>query len=190
MAVKELFIGCAKSSENYILESLFIVMKKKPFSKINISDITMKAGVHRTTFYRNFKNKEDIIKKFYNYLLCEYQEVLAVKNPESPKEHLMVFFECLYKYKSELMLIYTNNLDHYFLEIAKQMYVNKYCNNGVDIEEEFSMSYHYGGVWSILRWWCEHDMSQEPQEMVRIFFNMQGVRLHSGMYMYRATFEQ
>lgn len=190
MAVKELFTGGAKSSENYILESLFIVMRKKPFNKINISDITTKAGVHRTTFYRSFKNKEDIIKKFYHYLLCEYLELLVDKKLESPQECLEVFFGCFYQYKNELMLIYNNNLDHCFLEIAKQMYVNRYSNSGLNREGEFAMSYHYGGLWSILRWWCENDMAQEPPEMVRILFNMQGIRMHGGMYRYRTTFEQ
>ena len=49
------------SSRDYIIESFFILMKNKKMDDISIQEICNKAGVSRVTFYRNFKNKFDII---------------------------------------------------------------------------------------------------------------------------------
>jgi AcrR family transcriptional regulator len=48
-------------SKKWIYESLIELMKKRPFSKITIQNITENADVARLTFYRNFKSKEDVI---------------------------------------------------------------------------------------------------------------------------------
>ena len=47
--------------KEYITEALLQLMKKKEFEKLTIEEITSKAGVNRSTYYRNFKSKEMII---------------------------------------------------------------------------------------------------------------------------------
>ena len=49
------------SVSQYITNSLFELMKKKPYVEISITDITDNAKVHRASFYRNFTSKEDVI---------------------------------------------------------------------------------------------------------------------------------
>ncbi len=44
-----------------LFEALLILMKKKPFDKITISELVERAGVSRTTFYRNYDSIEQII---------------------------------------------------------------------------------------------------------------------------------
>ena len=51
------------SVSDYITNSLFELMKKKPYADISITEITDKAKVNRVSFYRNFISKEDIIDK-------------------------------------------------------------------------------------------------------------------------------
>lgn len=41
----------------YISEALILLLEKKEFSEITIKEITKKAGVNRSTYYRNFKSK-------------------------------------------------------------------------------------------------------------------------------------
>ena len=47
---------------NYIAEGLLKLMSDKPYAKISVSDICEKAGVNRSTYYRHFYTKEDIIR--------------------------------------------------------------------------------------------------------------------------------
>ena len=50
--------------KEYISESLLILMEGKAYDDISIGEITAKAGVNRSTYYRNFSSKNEIIK-FY-----------------------------------------------------------------------------------------------------------------------------
>ncbi len=50
----------------YIVQALFKLMAEYGYEKISVIDIANKAGVSRTTFYRNFKRKEDIIIYYFN----------------------------------------------------------------------------------------------------------------------------
>ena len=42
-------------------DALFRAMKEKPFSKITINEIADAAGVNRSTWFRNFSDKNEAI---------------------------------------------------------------------------------------------------------------------------------
>lgn len=44
--------------------ALIQLMTKKPFSQISISEIVKAAGVSRSSFYRNFESKEQILTSY------------------------------------------------------------------------------------------------------------------------------
>ncbi len=60
-------------SKGYIIDALFMLMKKKKYDTITVTDIAKKAGVTRITFYRNFINKDDIIKQHLKKMFSEYK---------------------------------------------------------------------------------------------------------------------
>ena len=58
-----------KKNLNFVIkesltEALFILMRKKPFEEITITEISKLAGVSRISFYRNFDSKEDVLVKY------------------------------------------------------------------------------------------------------------------------------
>ena len=50
----------------YITDALLLLMKHKNFNDITIGEITKKAGVNRSTYYRHFSTKESIIKFYFS----------------------------------------------------------------------------------------------------------------------------
>ena len=46
-----------------ILTALLDLLKEKPLSDISVSELTSKAEIGRVSFYRNYQNKEDILKE-------------------------------------------------------------------------------------------------------------------------------
>ena len=190
MSINNLSEYHIKNSASYIIESLFIIMRDKPFASISIGEITKKACVHRTTFYRNFDNKEEIIKKFYECFVHSYLEALAISRPKNAQEYLKIFFSSCYEYKKELLLLYKNKLDHYFVEIAEAKYIKTYYADGMSVEQEMSICYHYGGLYSILHWWCEQGMSMSSEEIADYFYKMDGVKVRGGHYRHSWAFEE
>jgi len=45
-----------------LLSSLSVLLKKKTFDKITITDICKQAKINRSTFYEHYNEKEDLLK--------------------------------------------------------------------------------------------------------------------------------
>lgn len=55
-------------------EAVIALMKEKPFDKIKILDITLKAGVSRMTFYKYYHSKEDVLDDYLKEIVSGYVE--------------------------------------------------------------------------------------------------------------------
>ncbi len=65
-----------------ITHALLSLMKHHPFEDITITEIVKNALVSRASFYRNFINKEDILKQHLVKLIQEWgTEFEQSKNP-------------------------------------------------------------------------------------------------------------
>jgi AcrR family transcriptional regulator len=63
---------------SWILEAVMLLMDEKPYDKITVSDIVEKAGIARQTFYRNFKDKDEVIVRYFSTIFNS--EMLSVEN--------------------------------------------------------------------------------------------------------------
>ncbi len=59
----------SKQNKEKILKSFFKLLEEKPYSEITIVDISIDASVSRKTFYRLFKNKENLLNTYIDQLL-------------------------------------------------------------------------------------------------------------------------
>lgn len=93
----------------HITESLLDLLAVKPLSEISISELCENAGVGRASFYRNFQNKEAILKAYIGRIFHEWTDECE-NNPLSGQiKGMFSHFERhrdFYKLLSERGLIY------------------------------------------------------------------------------------
>jgi AcrR family transcriptional regulator len=58
-------------TKRWIFEAMLLLLDEKPYEQIGISEITKKAGVARTSFYRNFTGKDDVILQYFDDILSD-----------------------------------------------------------------------------------------------------------------------
>lgn len=67
-----------ESRNAYVVEhltrSMLTLLEEKPIAEISISELCDGAGVGRTSFYRNYKEKEDIIRAHIKYLSQDWMD--------------------------------------------------------------------------------------------------------------------
>ena len=100
----------ALSADNCIYQALEILLESKPYNKISITDICTKAGVSRVTFYRHYKDKDEILltrvsKRYQDLLLWFWDSDIS-----STREYWIEYFRQLRKDKLILMLHQANLL--------------------------------------------------------------------------------
>lgn len=65
----------------HITAAMLSLLQEKPLGEISISELCDRAGVGRTSFYRNFQEKEDILKEYIGKLFQEWSGALGENIP-------------------------------------------------------------------------------------------------------------
>ncbi|MFV0343177.1 MAG: TetR/AcrR family transcriptional regulator [Anaerocolumna sp.] len=160
--------------KSYIIESLFILLQEKNFDKITINEITIKAGVNRSTYYRNFNSKEDIIRVYFSDVMNGYLNEFRNAKDQSNENYMFIIFNNLYKNKERLLLIYKNKLSYLILDE-----LNAYFEKNNDITtkgEKYKGYFHTGGIYNFMNLWFSNGMEDTPNELMKLsieYLNMQ-----------------
>lgn len=154
--------------KQYISESLLILMAQKEYRSISINEITDKAGVNRSTYYRNFSSKEDIIKFYFSNIMQEYLNDYSNSNDNSFENYMLTIFRHFYKYKKELLIIYESGLAYLILEVLNYMFEESKANTFPDTQEKYRMYFHAGGIFNFFILWFSHGMKESPKELTQI----------------------
>ena len=85
-----------ESRNAYVVEhltsSMFALLEEKPITEISISELCDMAGVGRTSFYRNYENKEDIVKKYIEHLFQDWLGKYKMAADLSIREKVRIVF--------------------------------------------------------------------------------------------------
>ncbi len=92
--------------------ALYILMEKKPYDGITMTDIIRKSGVSRSACYRNYKAKEDIIYDIVTELL---DQLMTLSNP-TMHESWSLAFAFFRRHKKSIDLVLTAGLEHLLLD--------------------------------------------------------------------------
>lgn len=155
----------SKTMKQYMAEALLILMKDKDFHEISIGALTKKAGVHRSTYYRNFQSKEEILR-FYFQQIIELQREKIPSNQLEFKEYMLQMFTHYYQYKEHLLLIYRANLSYLMLDVFNHVFQS--AHGGDTPKDSYFTYYHTGGIYNNFILWFSNNMQETPEEITAI----------------------
>lgn len=92
-----------------VVEGLWELLEDKSFEKISVSELVERAGIGRVTFYRNFSNKEEVLKRSFNMelqaWLSERQIDLSDWTDGQLLSALRQFFDFWYEQQDNIRLL-------------------------------------------------------------------------------------
>ena len=151
-----------------IVQALLLIMKEKSYLNISISEITKRAGVNRSTYYRHFETKESIVRFYLDSIMQEYQDAFH-ENPCSDfRIYMLTMFENFYSRKEGLLLIHDAGLSFLLLDVLNDHFHFGTIAMKASNAQQFKASYHIGGIYNNLLLWFSHRMNETPAEMTQI----------------------
>jgi AcrR family transcriptional regulator len=156
--------------KDYIAESLMLLMRKKSFSDITIGEISARAGVNRSSYYRNFNSKDDIIKYYFNNIIFEHLEKVRNIKEIPLKCYLEKMFSRFYQCKNELLSIYKNELSYLILDALNETFTK--VREKQLFEDRFTIYYHTGGIYNTFLLWFANEMRESPERMAELSCNL------------------
>lgn len=154
-------------TRDYIAEAVLLLLEKKDWEDISVTDIAARAGVNRSTFYRNFASREDAVRRFYAKLLERGVEAMGDTARISVREYLSRLFASVYEHKDALLRLHRAGLSHLMLGAMNELFLQKQAAAG-DFAQELAVFYHTGGIFNSFLLWFEKDMSIPSEEFAAI----------------------
>lgn len=141
-----------ESRNAYVVEhltgSMLALLKEKPLDKISVSELCDMAGVGRTSFYRNYGEKEDIIRAYVKDLFQDWMDKCR-STPDLPvSETVRIVFSHFESRRDFYALLNERGLVYLLKDIILEL-----C--GFDPEQEVVAAYSSAYVGFFLYGWIE-----------------------------------
>lgn len=100
-----------EQSGRMIEDALFLIMKEKPYAEISVSEITRKADLSRRTFYRLYKEKDEVLQRYFDRLCQEYCGQAPLLEKYDISQIAGEYFNFWYQYRETLLLMHRCGMD-------------------------------------------------------------------------------
>lgn len=148
----------------YITEAFLLLLKKKEYKDISITEICKKAGVTRMSFYRYFESKEDILLKRVRYVTDSFLEEsgISYKNDTVSSYFIKLFTHmkqqmelCNALNKAGLIYMVKDEFDRVFLDTYRQEY------------DEYKSVFLAGGIYNVFLFWFINGCRDNPEDLAK-----------------------
>lgn len=158
-----------KKVSNYIIDALFELLKTKELSAITATEVIAKAGVCRSSYYRNFYLLEDVIRQFGRDLFAKISLLPPVSLDDTLPRMTQVY--ALYLTERErLTLLDKRGLIHL---VEESLY--DHCMQQIRHLNEFSSPYqvdfYAGASIYLIRAWIRNGFPESPEELAQITYH-------------------
>lgn len=165
----------AIQSKKWIIDSTLTLMEQKPYSTITVSEISSNAQIDRRTFYRHFKQKDDILVYFIHEISEAYLCALTKNHPTDTYTISLIFFELCQQHAKFLTLLHKQHLMYFLLDkfYDNLLYIHAQIRSdalAIQLQDDidYFVYFHAGGFWSLLFKWLEDGMMKTPHELATL----------------------
>lgn len=157
-------------TEKRLAQALYDMMETVPIDKISTSELLTRAQVSRSTFYRRYRDKYDLLNQSYRLVLDN--TLFTMYEGVSYKTVFFKLYSVLTRYpaffKNALSSSDHNSLRNYIYDRSYEMFANMLETHGTDMEDPYNrlllMGYITGSL-EITCVWAKNGM-KEPLDLL------------------------
>ena len=155
-------IAREETATAYLTEALLLLMERKPFAEISVTELCTKAGVTRVSFYRNFASKEDILAKHVRRITDEWlvESGISYSENELP-DYFLVLLTHMDEHRALCEALNRAGLMHLiqaeFNRVFQAVHAGEY--------DPYKSAFHAGGVFNVYLTWLEGGCRETPAEL-------------------------
>ena len=163
--------------DRIMAETLLDLMEKESIDQLATSRIIEASGVSRSTFYRRYKDKYDLMNQLYQWLLDE--TIMKVPGGYSFRTAFFSLYETLQTYpeffKNALSSREPNALRWYIFDKAYEMYEKIMVSEGIDMSLPYYkllLTGFLNGSLELTCQWAQNGMKEDVEQLYRINFDL------------------
>ena len=144
------------------------LLKKRDYHEITVVDIITEAQSGRVSFYRNFTDKDDVLRYYITSVtddwLSQTEENYLTLTKESLSPYIVWLFEHMYEHRDFTdILMKTDKLYLLEEEFDKRLFARL-----SDTASPWEIVYKIGGVYKLFVYWAKNGYKETPQEVAEL----------------------
>lgn len=170
---------------HFLSDALFELVLKKPFEEITVTDICKKAMVHRTTFYKHFEDKYQLLETMFSDEQRKFIE-LHIEEGETEQEYYRRIIRQMFEYASKYKDFFVQSASHIkndFMAYLLKNTVSTYLDRCFRLDEKrlgipspvpisIMSEYYTGAAIALIMWWLQNGMRIPIDQMVDYMSSM------------------
>lgn len=160
----------AETVKDRLAEAMKVCMKRAPLEKITVGEVVRECGITRQTFYRNFRDKYDLVNWYFDRILLESFEHMGegrtiyegLVNKFKYIEQERLFFRVAFKNDDQ------NNLRDHDFHLILQFYADKIegkTGQPMDEHLKFLLEMYCQGSIYMTTQWVLGQIAGTPEQM-------------------------
>lgn len=151
------------SVKDIITESFIELLKEKSIDDISIYELADFAKVGRVSFYRNFRDKEDILRYYITTVTEKWLNSRKIRYLANGRTQELVVFllKHLYEYREFFSLLMRDGR-MYLLEAEFDKRIRAEL---ADSSNPWHIAFTIGGFYKLFCYWAETGYEKTPQEI-------------------------
>ncbi len=156
------------------MDALVVLALEKRYDTITIRDITERANISYSTFFRHFHEKDDLLSELLLSVVDELVQ-LVNHNPDKSKEtEGLLIFQHVAANQAFFRVLFSSQGTNLVLQdlqakIAANLLQTFVFAPNSAVPPEIVANHFVVGVVALLRWWLEHDLPYTVEEMSVIY---------------------
>ena len=157
-------------TRHYIVEALFKLMSEYEYGKISVTDIAEKSGVGRATFYRYFKNKEEVIEFYFTH---NTKEFIFEQHyyPRCRADYIEVASSVFEKFQKNIgcfRLLRRAHLEYLYLNFLNKMMVETFQDEYPD-KSRYQPYLFAGMIFNVSMAWLDGGCEEPAAQIAEMF---------------------
>lgn len=155
-----------RDTANAIALALFDLMEDSRYEKISVAAIARAAHCDRSTFYRHFETKDDVVRHRVMMAMGGTLEEFISPRSRTFEGYLRELFESMRENQRVFELIRRNRLNDHLIDGIEQLFAVEYDAAKLSVPDQYALAFHIGGIASHVRLWVSRGMVDSPDELV------------------------
>lgn len=160
---------------NQILGALLKMMQEQPFADISISALVSTAQVGRASFYRNYTDKEDVLRQENDRLTAQWKQSYEAEEHAAPNELLISLLDFYKEHSDFFLALYQAGLSDIMLQtLLDQSEITPEMPNAMAYLKSSIAYMLYGWIVE----WMKRGMQESGTELAKMLEEAQGTGIN------------
>ena len=160
-----------RRTQHLLAKALIALTLEKGYEAVTIRDITERADIGYATFFRHYRDKDELLQDVLDVVPAELLDLLCQATPDADPAAIGVLLFRHIQEQSEMVrvLIGSHTLLPRLIEAATQKIMKDYTPRpDSDVPLEIAAHHIVTSTISLIQWWLDHQMPYPPELMGKI----------------------